>query len=66
MHGGIEQTLNETDGLETLLLVSVPDRRKNQDIGVIEDPRSESEGKAMLGPVRLVFGIIVFDVHFYV
>jgi hypothetical protein len=65
MHGGTEQTLNETDGLVTLLLVSVPDRRKNQDIGVIENPRSESEGKAMLVPVRLVFGLIEFDVHHY-
>ncbi len=55
MHGGIEHTLDETDGLVALLFVLLPDRWKNQDIGIVEDPRSESEGKAVFVPVRLVF-----------
>src|SRR3546814_9956549 len=63
MHGSIKFALDETDRLVSLLAVDFPMGGESHMGRIAEYFEAERQFQAMLEPIGLVFGRIIFEIH---
>jgi hypothetical protein len=63
MHGGVKLALYQANGLVTLLVILIPDRREDEHIGIAENPCNECERQTVLLPIDLILAAVELESH---